>query len=709
MEGRTGERPTEPINTISADSNKGSSGAPEGRISLTPEGWLIEYGGKRVVIFDDIRGVSCNIELAKALGVEPPKAWAIKEQLLENWSPTLDEVRYLFPRIVGEDDNVKLAILGLFTLKLKDPGERLMGVIVEGSNSVGKSHFSKNILKPLQMERIGPEEKDTYVVEFTRVTGAFLERALANKNLDRRILFMQEVFNAPYQLHLTLSEGRLKIGIVERQDGGFKPVEIEALGQPFLWATSTEWHGSPDLIHRCIVLTMDESIQQTRRITEFQAKLSSNLSFRRRMEEFERGCIKIFQELWRSAPDNCIVIIPYIELIQRELVKTDLLSVKFRRDFNKLISLVKGCAILNHRRRVKANIGGETVIIASFEDFLEVYKLMRAALRPTLTGLNEKDLKVLEALRELENTMELPTYSALAKKTGIPSSTIRHHVAPKLESLGFIAIDREARPHKIELLRDGPGEMLAGVEGLREEAEKLIKDAVAGLSPSSGGGLDSNLTVSEADGERSPERASNREKEPGSSAILNFSNDPGSSSQKEPEEPSILNLANDLRKTPDRASVGEKEPGSLAITPPERSPDRASVGEKEPGSLAKLKMANDLSFSEQKEPESSPVHDWPIGLGENKEYQEDFIIIHFSGGCNGRRNGLESPYRRIDIIRGEAEKLIKDAVARRDELHNYPLFEGGKSVEKRLRKPLEEDRYYPGEGGEGLDSNAGGW
>jgi len=496
-----------------------------GRITLTPEGWLIEYGGKRVIIFDDIRGLNCNVELAQALGVDPPKAWAIKEQLLSKWNPSLDEVRYLFPTIVGEDDNVKLASLSLFTLKLKDPGERLMGVIVEGINSVGKSHFSKKILKPLQMEQVGPEPNDTRVIEFTRMTGAFLERALANKNLDRRILFMQEISNAPYQLHLTLSEGKLKIGIVERQDGEFRPVEIEAQGQPFLWATSVEWHGSPDLIHRCIVLSMDESIEQTREITAFQAKLSSDLFFRKRMEEFEKGCIKIFLELWRSAPDNCVVIIPYLELIQKELTKTDDLSVKFRRDFNKLVSLIKGCAILNHKNRVKLNPNGETVIIASFEDFLEVYRLMKAALQPTLTGLNEKDLKVLEAIKKLEASMTLPTYSALSKETGIPVSTIRLTIADKLEALGFIAINRETRPYHIELVKGPPPGMLDGLERLREDAEKLIKDAVARLTSIS--------SCSFTRFEKSSEKASISEKEPGGRVVCLTTHDLGFSGQKE--------------------------------------------------------------------------------------------------------------------------------------------------------------------------------
>ena len=466
------------------------------RVELVQEGWVIYYNGRRVILFDDILSVESNIELGEKLGLDPMKAWSLKDQLLEKWSPSLDEVRYLFPLIIGEDDNVKLAILALLSLKLKNSSERVMGILIEGSNSAGKSYFSRQILEPL---------KDL-VIEFSRITGAYLERAMAEKNLDRAILFLQELDEAPYQLHLSLSEGKLRVGVTEKVNGKFEPIVIEAQGQPFFWATSLGWRGDPDLIHRILTITLDESIEQTRRITEFQAKLSSDLLFRMRMERFARGCVKIFRRLWDSAPDNCIVIIPFLELIQKELTKSDNLSVKFRRDFNKLISLIKACAILNHRNRVEINLNGETIIIAAFEDFLEVYKLMRAALQPTLTGLNEKDLKVLTALKEFDDELGAVTYSALSKKTGIPSSTIRHHIAPKLENLGFITIDRESRPHKIELLRDGPREMLDNIEGLKDKAEKLISDAMACLLSLSDGQSTTR--------ERSPDKASIREEEP---------------------------------------------------------------------------------------------------------------------------------------------------------------------------------------------------
>ncbi|MEM2026032.1 MAG: hypothetical protein QXW94_07055, partial [Desulfurococcaceae archaeon] len=193
----------------------------------------------------------------------------------------MDEVRRLFPRIVGEDDNVKLMILALFSLKLREPSERLMGVIIEASNSAGKSYLAREILKPLRPLDL--------VLEFTRMTGAFLERKFSGQNLDRKILFMQELNGAPAQLHLTLSEGRLHVGITERVDGHFEPIEIVCEGQPFLILTTPSWNGSPDLIHRCIMINLDESPEQTKRIIALQARLNSDLVFRDAFEKFAEG------------------------------------------------------------------------------------------------------------------------------------------------------------------------------------------------------------------------------------------------------------------------------------------------------------------------------------------------------------------------------------------------------------------------------------
>jgi hypothetical protein len=474
----------------------------EGKLGLTSEGWIIIYNGKKAILFDDVFSIESNTELAKQLGIPPQEAWRLKTKLLESWSPTLHEIRCLFPMIVGEDKNIMMATLALFTLKLKNPKERIMGILLEGPNSVGKDHFSANMLAPLR----------DLVIDFSRITGAFAERYFAKNKINGKILFLPEVSSIPYQIHISMSEGRLHIGYVDKKT--LEPVEIQAEGYPFVWSTSVEWHGTQDFIHRSVRICLDESIEQTRKITEFDTKMSSDYEFQKRVQKFSDGCIKVFRKLWDESPTNCIVIIPFLETIHKELTKTENLAVKFRRDYKKLIALIKGATILNHKKRVKLSVDGDTIIIADFDDFLQVYELMESTLRPTLTNLSEKDQLVLNALRELQNEPSPSTYTVLARKTGIPSSTIRHHIIPKLENLGYISVDRETRPHKIELLKDF-SEAKINIEELRLVAEELIRNAVAKLSS----------LGQTAKREISPIQASIEEKESAGLAINQTAND----------------------------------------------------------------------------------------------------------------------------------------------------------------------------------------
>jgi len=578
------------------------------RITLTPEGWLIEYGGKRVIIFDDIRGLSFNVELAQALGVDPPKAWAIKEQLLQKWNPSLDEVRWLFPRIVGEDGNVKLASLSLFTLKLKDPGERLMGVIVEGSNSVGKSHFSKNILKPLQMEQVGSEPSDTRVIEFTRMTGAFLERALAHKNLDRRILFMQEISNAPYQLHLTLSEGKLKIGIVVREGGEFKPMEIEAQGQPFLWATSVEWHGSPDLIHRSVVLNLDESEEQTWRVVSFQSKTAADLYFHDYIDHFADAAARLFYHIWRNTPDNVKVVVPFMQKLQEKIVLEA--NVKLRRDWNKLIALIRASAILfwRHRYRFKQLVDDgsgfkreQLVIIADERDLENVLPLLSTSFRQTLTNLSERERKVIDLLLEkYSNNGEgepTPAYvKDIARETGIPAQTLRNYIIPNLEAKGYLVCDRDTRPMGIYLVRK-PKDLLIN-DSIMHEIKASVKDYILRIT-FGGDGQD----ISSA----------------------------GNLGNHEPRPEWVSFLENLLKSSPISRAGEDKGKNDGENRGKQFSPSKL------PKSSPTSQTGEDPSVSSQKKPGKRRSHDFPNSRETNENALDGFISF------SNMQNGDEKP------------------------------------------------------------------
>jgi len=437
-------------------------------ISLTNNGWILKWRDSEVLIFDDVLSVEADTIISEKFGLESKKeAWKLKTQALEEWPKNLDDVRRLFPQIIGEDDNIKLAILSLFSLKLRRPEDRIMGIIIESANSAGKSHFAKSILKPLR-------DFEDLILEFTRMTGAYLERKFKDANLDKRILFIQETSNAPSQLHLSLSEGKLKVGVLIRNNGDFEPIEIEAVGQPFLLATTVSWHGSPDLIHRCILMGLDESGEQTFRITRFEAKLDADFIYREKFERFCQGCQKVFRELWRNAPEDVDVVIPFLPLVEEKLRVKDP-DIKLRRDFKKLIALIKANAIIFHKNRQIIKLDDKTIIIADLKDFYEVLPLFQTSLKMILSNLSEKEEKVLDTLRE-EGDL---TYSDLTRLTGIPSSTLRHCIIPRLEAKGFVVVDRDGRPHKIEIIKNAE-EIAVSIDEV--EAKKMIDETVKSLS-----------------------------------------------------------------------------------------------------------------------------------------------------------------------------------------------------------------------------------
>ena len=113
-------------------------------IKLTAKGWLLRWKNREALIFDDIMSSEADFEIAEKLGITPTEAWKLKQEALEKWWPrTLDELRLLFPQVIGEDENIKLVIDALASLKLRDREERLMGIIIEAKNSAGKKSFSR--------------------------------------------------------------------------------------------------------------------------------------------------------------------------------------------------------------------------------------------------------------------------------------------------------------------------------------------------------------------------------------------------------------------------------------------------------------------------------------------------------------------------------------------------------------------------------------
>jgi len=375
---------------------------------------------------------------------------------VQEWRPnTLDDIRNMISTIIGEDANIKLFLMAVGSIKNVNLNERIMGVVVESSNSAGKSHFMNNMLAPYRL--LGMVE------EFSRITGAFLERRMSGLNMNDKILLLQEIQGVPTQLHLVMSEGRLRVGVVEHGDGGrLEATEYEIEGQPLVCATTTAFRASPDFEHRSIILNLDESEEQTKKILTHYSLMANNLKYRddvlRCFHEYENVFAQYFSGLEQKQ-----VIIPYADELAKALQTSH--DVKLRRDFRKLLNLVSGSCLLFQPNR--PHIGD--YVVATEEDLANLQQVISTAFRETITNLSEKEWMIINCF----NGVEPLTRQKIVSLTGLSESIVRFYL-DRLRAKGFIIEYDDKKPFRYELLKRPSIGFNIDMEAVRNRIEEVL-------------------------------------------------------------------------------------------------------------------------------------------------------------------------------------------------------------------------------------------
>ncbi len=248
--------------------------------------------------------------------------------------------------LVGERDNLLLGFLAVTSRKLTRP----LGVVLQSSSAAGKSSLMRAMLS------VVPEEDQ---LAYSTLTSQSLFYA-PGSDLRHKVLSIAEesgASRASYSLKLLQSEGSLKIASTGKDPSSGRLVsqEYKVEGPVALLLTTTSIEVDEELLNRCIVLTVDESPEQTRRIHERQRQLQSLeglVSSRDHTALLRRH--QNAQRLLRPLR----IVNPHI----REIVFSDL-RVRARRDHQKLLTLIETIAFLHqHQRTVKTlEIEGEPV------------------------------------------------------------------------------------------------------------------------------------------------------------------------------------------------------------------------------------------------------------------------------------------------------------------------------------------------------------
>ncbi len=240
--------------------------------------------------------------------------------------------------LVGEPTNALMGYLASVSRKLAAP----LAIIVQSTSAAGKSALMDAVL------RLIPEEDK---VHYSAMTGQSLFY-LGEGDLKHKVLGISEeegVRQAAYALKLLQSQGELTIASTGKdpQTGKLITEEYRVEGPVMLFLTTTAIDIDEELLNRCVVLTIDESRDQTEAIQarQRQRRTLSGLLLASDSDQVIRQHQNA-QRLLRPLA----VVNPYAEQLTFANGRT-----RTRRDHEKYLTLIDSIALLHqYQRPVKA-------------------------------------------------------------------------------------------------------------------------------------------------------------------------------------------------------------------------------------------------------------------------------------------------------------------------------------------------------------------
>lgn len=236
--------------------------------------------------------------------------------------------------VIGEHSNKLMGYLACVSRKLDKP----LAVIIQSTSAAGKSALMDAILDLM------PENER---VHYSAMTGQSLFY-MGETNLKHKILAIAEeegASNASYALKLLQSEGELTIASTGKDDtsGELVTKEYRVEGPVMLFLTTTAIDIDEELMNRCLVLTVNETREQTKAIHAMQRKQQTLEGLllnedKKQLTELHRNAQQLIQPL--------LVANPFAEQLTFIDDKT-----RTRRDHMKYLTLINSIALLHQYQR----------------------------------------------------------------------------------------------------------------------------------------------------------------------------------------------------------------------------------------------------------------------------------------------------------------------------------------------------------------------
>jgi DNA primase len=344
--------------------------------------------------------------------------------------------------IIGEGINKLVGYLAATSRKLAQP----LAIVIRSSSAAGKTSLMDAVLALM------PGEER---IKYSAMTGQSLFY-MGQANLKHKILALAEeegASRASYALKLLQSEGELTMASTGKDPvtGNLITQEYRVEGPVMLFTTTTALDIDPELLNRCLVLSVDEGQAQTQAIHRFQRQ-------RRTMEglvakQQKSAVVHLHQNAQRLLRPLA-VLNPFAHMLRFPDNAT-----RTRRDHEKYLTLIDAIALLHqHQRPVKTmQHAGQNVdyIEVKREDIAHANTLAHEVMGRSLDELPPQTRTLLRSLCGMVDQ--------LAAEQCISRAEVRFTRRDVRETLGLgntqvhLHMERLVDLEYVIVRRDGPG------------------------------------------------------------------------------------------------------------------------------------------------------------------------------------------------------------------------------------------------------------
>ena len=349
--------------------------------------------------------------------------------------------------VVGEDHNALVGYLACVSRRLDKP----LAILIQSTSAAGKSTVMDTLLALM------PDEQR---VHYSAMTGQSLFY-LGEGDLKHKILAIAEeegVRQAAYALKLLQSQGELTIASTGKDPTTGKLVteEYRVEGPVMLFLTTTAIVIDEELLNRCLVLTINESREQTEAIhrRQRQARTLEGLLAAQTSSDI-RALHQNAQRLLRPLA----VVNPYAE---RLTFRSE--SPRLRRDHAKYLTLIDAIALLHQYQRPIQRAGRLEYIEVTLADIALANRLAGEVLGRSLDDLPPQTRRVLgdvvtyvegcQQAQGLARSQVRFTRRELRDATGHGDTQLKLHLA-RLEDHEYLIVHRTGTRFHYELAFTG--------------------------------------------------------------------------------------------------------------------------------------------------------------------------------------------------------------------------------------------------------------